>query len=88
MIILNEDYSFDKDEYCWHLHRHYTGKDKKTGAPKRQKKTTYHPDLTSLAKRIIEHESGKCDSMKELEELYSFAINKLTAHIEGLDHEE
>jgi hypothetical protein len=87
LIVLNEDYSFERDEYCWHLHSWYTGKDAATGKPKRHKKTTYHTNLHQVAQAIIERESKFAKDMKELIALYDFAITKLTAHIEGLDHE-
>ena len=80
MIVLNEHYRFEKDEYCWSLHYYPIDKD---GKRLKKEKTTYHPNLTSLSHRIIEHESGTCKSMQELEELYQSAIIKFTKSVEA-----
>ena len=65
MIKFNDTYSFEKDQYCWHLHENYTGKDKDDN-DKEFTRTNYHPSLQAICKYLIDKECGKCESLEQI----------------------
>ncbi len=65
MIKFNDTYSFERDQYCWHLHEKYIGKDKHKN-DKEFTRTTYHPSLQYICRHLIDKECGKCESLEQI----------------------
>ena len=65
MIKINNKYSFERDQYCWHLHEKYMGEDKHH-QPKEFIRTTYHPSLEYIAKHLIDKGCGELESLQEI----------------------
>ena len=87
MIKFNEDYSFERDNYCWTLHHSYDGKDKK-GNTKRQSRDTYHGTLEQVCHHIVDREAGKCTDMAELKKLltdWRLTIEAIQKHVDYLN---
>tara|TARA_R110000822_G_scaffold73934_1_gene177856 strand:+ start:146 stop:400 length:255 start_codon:yes stop_codon:yes gene_type:complete len=72
MIKFNDTYSFEKDQYCWHLHEKYIGQDKHH-QDKEFTRTTYHPSLQFICRHLIDKECGKCESLEQIIELLQAA---------------
>ncbi len=72
MIKFNDTYSFDRDQYCWHLHEKYIGKDKHKN-DKEFTRTTYHPSLQFICRHLIDKECGNCESLEQIIELLQAA---------------
>jgi len=86
MIKFNDKFSFEKDQYCWHLHEYYMGKDKDKN-PKRQKKTTYHATLEQVCNTIIDRSCGDCGSLGEIKELLDLlpkAVAGIQKHVNSI----
>jgi hypothetical protein len=78
MIKFNDTYSFEKDQYCWHLHEKYIGQDKDKNN-KLFTRTTYHPSLQAICRHLIDKECGKCKSLEQIIELLQ--ANEITKTI-------
>jgi len=65
MITFNNKFSFERDQYCWHLNEKYMGQDK-DGNQKEFTKTTYHPNLKLICRYLIDKECGKCESLEQI----------------------
>ena len=72
MIKFNDTYSFERDQYCWHLHEKYMGKDKHKN-DKEFTRTTYHPSLQFICRHLIDKECGNCESLEQIIELLQAA---------------
>jgi len=83
MIKFNEIFSFERDQYCWHLHEKYIGEDKHH-QPKEFTRTTYHPSLQYICRHLIDKECGKCESLEQIIELLKSA-EESTAQLIGGD---
>tara|TARA_R110000765_G_scaffold415652_1_gene516904 strand:- start:37 stop:306 length:270 start_codon:yes stop_codon:yes gene_type:complete len=83
MIKFNDDFSFERDQYCWHLIESFDGKDK-DGNDKRQHRTTYHASIVQICGVIIDRSCGKCQSLEEVLSLLASAKTELTEHAESL----
>jgi len=68
MIKINEEFSIERDNYCWHLTQSYIGKDKK-GDDKIQTKVTYHPNMGMLFRAMLEYQAGHCETLEQLIDL-------------------
>jgi len=68
MIKLNNDFSFCVDHHGYRLVQTYDTVNHKTKEPCRSEKTTYHPNLQSLAEKIVflsgEDVRGDLDDLK------------------------
>lgn len=84
MIIFNDKFEFKKDQYCWHLHEYYMGKDSDKN-PKRQKRTTYHATLGQVLDTIINRSCGECESILEIKDLLKSISENITKHVEEIN---
>ena len=80
-IKINDDYTMEKDLYCWNLHYWYEGK-KKGGGTTRKKKTTYHANLLQVCNEIADKEAGNCTSLEEIKELLTVKMPQLIKDME------
>lgn len=69
MIRINDDFEFERDNHCWHLHHWRDGINPKTREPTRAKNTTYHANLEQVAMAVIDRSAGQAESMEELVEI-------------------
>lgn len=81
MIKVNDRFSFERDQYCWHLHEFRDGTDKK-GNPKKSKKTSYYANLSQISKAIIDRTAGGFNSLEEIKELLATAESILVKELE------
>ena len=68
MIKINEEFSIERDQYCWHLMQRYIGKDKH-GDNKIQTRVTYHPNMGMLFRAMLEKQAGECETIDQLIDL-------------------
>lgn len=81
MIVLNRNFSFEKDTYGWQLHQWRDGVNK-SNEPTRYKTTTYHANLEQVIDAIINWSAGRCNTVDELKTLLTTAVTELTALLE------
>ena len=65
MIKFNDTFSFEKDQYCWHLHENYIGMDKHQNS-KSFTRTTYHSNLKAICRYLVDNACGKCESLDQI----------------------
>jgi len=83
MIKVNKRFEFERDKYQWLLYEWSMGVSVKTKKPISVKRTTYHGNLDQICKTILDRSAGDCKSMKELQDLFSHAVEILTDHIKS-----
>lgn len=75
VIKINDDFSFYRGKYDWHLLERTENIYK--GELKIGKKTTYHPSIKSVASAVIERSAGNCPDMDSLKILVNNAVETL-----------
>jgi hypothetical protein len=87
MIKINEDFEFERDPQQWVLHEWRDGVNPKTKEPTRVEKITYHGTLHQVCSAVIERNSGKCESLKEvmkaIEATKADLLTSINQHNEG-----
>ncbi len=83
MIKFNDKFEFEKDQYCWHLHEFYIGKDKNKN-PKRQRKTTFHATLEQVCNAIIDRSCGECCCLEDLKRMLKNTQIMMKTHAKQL----
>jgi hypothetical protein len=77
MIQVSENYRIDSDKYQFILERFYDGKERATGAVKRQSKLSYHATLEQVARKMLGESAKEAESITEAVQI----MNKLAAEI-------
>jgi len=82
-IRLNDRWSLDRDAHNWLLRETYMGADK-DGNPKEKVRTTYHRDLSAVARWILNHDSKECQTAEELAKLFEAAARNVAEYLMDL----
>lgn len=76
---INDRFSTERDEWCWHLHETVMGQDE-DGNPKEQVRTTYHANLSQVLDAVLDKQLGDADSLESVSDVISKAraeVNQL-----------
>lgn len=82
MITLNNEFSIKRDRYCWQLLQTVDTVNPKTKEPTKSTRTSYHPTLEKLVRKLIDIEAGDCDSLAEILELLQTVPSEVAQCIE------
>lgn len=79
---LTDQFSLSKDKYQWILTRHWIGEAKKDKSPVECSKDSYHPNLESVARHMLEHHCESAEDVQELAALFKKGVKILSEAIE------
>lgn len=81
IIIINDDYEMEKDNYQWILYKIKEGVHKDTGEPTKSRKASYHGNLTQVADYILDANCGECETLEEIRDLLVHANKTVVTKI-------
>lgn len=82
-IKINDRFSIERDRFNWILYDAIKSKDKE-GNNKLKIKRSYHPNIESICKLIIDKKLGDCKSLEEIQKLLVITIKIFHKHVENL----
>lgn len=82
-IKINEDFSILRYKYGWELHHYVDGMDKDKNPKRQLGRITFHPNIETMSKEIINRTMGECNSLVEIVNLLENASQIVTECVEA-----
>jgi hypothetical protein len=83
IIKVNSDFNILRYKHGWELHHWTDGKDKEGNDKRQLSRMSFHPNIETISKEIINRTMGECDSLAEIVNLLENASQIVTGCIEA-----